>query len=126
MREYSSTRENFLSKLKRSGEVLIIVTGRKTKKKFSTPVWFLLEGEDKKEKVLLVPIKGSDSNWFKNLVEDARIRLGVADSTIESEATLVRDRNQVKQLIDKLKAKYESEWSESYYTKRDAYVEVPV
>ena len=126
MREYSSTRENFLSKLKRSGEVLIIVTGRKTKKKFSTPVWFLLEGEDKKEKVLLVPIKGYVCNWFKNLVEDARIRLGVADSTIESEATLVRDRNQVKQLIDKLKAKYESEWSESYYTKRDAYVEVPV
>ena len=106
--------------------MLIIVTGRKTKKKFSTPVWFLLEGEDKKEKVLLVPIKGSDSNWFKNLVEDAQIRLGVADSTIESEATLVRYRNQVKQLIDKLKAKYELEWSEFYYTKRDAYVEVPV
>jgi hypothetical protein len=41
-------------------------------------------------------------------------------------ATLVRGSNKVKKVVDKFKAKCQSEWSESYYTKRDAYVEVPV
>lgn len=122
-----TNRENILGKLKRSGEVEITVTGRKTRKKFSTPVWFLLEGEGKKEEeILIVPIKGSDSNWFKNLAKDPQITLGVDNVTIESKATLVKNPNQAKQIIDKLKTKYESEWSESYYTKRDAYVKVTV
>src|SRR5579875_2017060 len=114
---------DFLSKLKRSGEVRITVRGRKTKKKFSAPVWFFLDREEKK--VILVPVKGSDSEWFKDLAKDPQIELSVDDTTITSNATLVRDSNRTKQVIDKLKVKYKSEWSESYYTKRDVCVEVP-
>ncbi|HZW57522.1 MAG TPA: nitroreductase/quinone reductase family protein [Nitrososphaerales archaeon] len=110
--------------MKQSGEVKITVTGRKSKKKFSTPVWFVLDGGEKK--VELVPVKGSDSNWFKDLVKDPRIELSVDDTSIASKATLVRDPNQAKKILDKLRAKYKSEWSESYYTKRDVSVEVPV
>ena len=120
----STTREIFLNKLKRTGELQITVTGRKTKKKFSAPVWFVLDGDNKR--ATIVPVKGADSNWFKNLAKDPSIELAVDDSTISSKASLVRDSNQTKQVIEKLKAKYKSEWSESYYTKRDAFVEVPV
>ncbi|MCL5067305.1 MAG: hypothetical protein M1368_03000, partial [Thaumarchaeota archaeon] len=74
----------------------------------------------------IVPVKGTDSNWFKNLAKDPSIELAVDDSTISSKASLVRDSNQAKQVIEKLIAKYKSEWSESYYTKRDAFVEVHV
>ena len=101
----------------------ITVTGRKTKKKFSTPVWFVLDGE---EKVILVPTKGSDNDWFKDLVKDPRIELSIDEISIPSNATLVRDSNQVKKVLDKFRAKYKSMWSESYYTKRDVCVEVPV
>ena len=120
----STTREIFLNKLKRTGELQITVTGRKTKKKFSTPVWFVLDGDNKR--VTIVPVKGADSNWFKNLAKDPSIELALGDSTISSKASLVRDSNQTKQVIEKLKAKYKLEWSESYYTKRDAFIEVPV
>ncbi len=116
-------REIFLNKLKQSNEVSITVKGRKTKKRFSTPVWFVLERE---EKVMLVPMKGSDNNWFKDLVKDPQIELSVNEIGIPSKATLVRDSNQVKKVLDKFRAKYKSVWSESYYSKRDVYVEVPL
>ncbi len=44
--------------------------------------------------MILVPSKGSDNNWFKDLVKDPRIELNVGNSTIASEATVVRDPGQ--------------------------------
>ncbi len=116
-------RENFVKKLKHSSEVTITVTGRKTKKKFSAPVWFVLEGE---EKVVLVPMRGSDNGWFKDIVEDPQIELSANELAIPLKATLVRDSDRVEKVLDKFRTKYESVWSESYYTKRDVYIEVPL
>ena len=116
-------REELLDRLKECSEVNIIVIGRKTKKRFSTPVWFVLEGE---EKVILVPMKGSDNNWLKDLVKDPKIELSAGRSSLSSKATIVRDSNRVEKVLDKFREKYRSMWSESYYVKRDVYVEVPL
>jgi hypothetical protein len=115
-------RDNLLRRLEESSEVRITVLGRKTKREFSTPGWFVLS----KEKVMLVPMKGSDTDWFKNLEKDPHIKLGVDGIVIESRATILRESNQVEKVLDKFRIKYKSMWSESYYTKRDAYVEVTV
>ena len=116
-------REKFLSKLRQSNEVNITVTGRKTRKRFSTPVWFVLDAQ---ENVILVPMKGSDNDWFKDLVKDPQIELGVDEIVIPFKATIVRDSDEVEEVLDKFRAKYRSMWSESYYAKRDVYVEVSV
>jgi deazaflavin-dependent oxidoreductase (nitroreductase family) len=116
----SNSRGDFLDKPKESSEVRITVTGRKTMKKFSTPVWFVLEGR----KVILVPTMGSDNNWFKDLMKDPRIELGVGKSAIASEATVLRDPDQAEKAIGKFRAKYKSMRSDSYSTKRDVCVEV--
>ena len=116
------SRRSLLDRLKHSNEVTITVTGRKTKKRFSTPVWFVLD----EEKVILVPMKGSDNEWYKDLVEEPQIELGVDDITIPFKAKLVRGPAHVEKALDGFRAKYKSMWSESYYTKRDVYVEVPV
>jgi deazaflavin-dependent oxidoreductase (nitroreductase family) len=118
----SESRGTLLDRLKHSNEVRITVTGRRTKKKFSTPVWFVLDGE----KVILVPMKGSDNEWFKDLAKEPQIELGVDNTTIPSKATLVRDSTKVEKVLDRFREKYRSMWSESYYIKRDAYVEVPL
>jgi deazaflavin-dependent oxidoreductase (nitroreductase family) len=115
-------REDFLNRLKQSNEVNITVTGRKTKKRFSAPVWFVLDNE----KVVLVPMRGSDNNWFKNLTKNPQIELGVGDIAISFKATIVRNPDRVEKVLDRFRAKYGSVWSESYYTKRDVYVEVPL
>jgi hypothetical protein len=116
------SRRSLLDRLKHSDEVTITVTGRRTKRKFSTPVWFVLD----REKVILVPMKGSDNEWYKDLAEWPQIELGVDDITIPFKATLIRGPTRVEKVLDGFRTKYKSMWSESYYTKRDAYVEVPV
>jgi len=118
-----ASRERLLDRLKQSSEVNITVTGLRTKKRISTPVWFTL---DEGRKVILVPMKGSDTNWFKNLVTDPQIELGAGGKTAPFKATIVRDSNMVEKVLDKFREKYRSMWSESYYTNRDVYVEVPV
>ena len=75
---------------------------------------------------MIVPVKGSDNNWFKNLVQSPQIELSTRGISALCDASIVRDPKQVEKVIDKLKAKYRSMWSEAYYTKRDVYVEVPV
>ena len=118
----SESRRNLLDRLKRSTEVNITVTGRRTKKRFSAPVWFVLDGD----KVMLVPMKGSGNNWFKDLVDDPQIELSTGGIAIPFKAILVRDSNKVEKVLDKFRAKYRSMWSESYYVKRDVYVEIQV
>jgi len=75
---------------------------------------------------LLVPTTGSENNWFKNLARDSRIELSVDGFAIQSKAKLLRSPKEVEKVLDKFRAKYRSMWSESYYTKRDVYAEVPV
>jgi deazaflavin-dependent oxidoreductase (nitroreductase family) len=115
-------KENFLSRLKDSSEVRITVTGRKTGKKHSTPVWFLLEDK----KVILVPTMGSKNNWFRNLEKNPQIELAVDRTSISAKATILRDSGQAKKTVEKLKAKYKSMWSDSYYNPRDVTVEIPL
>ncbi len=83
----SNSREDFLNELKRSSEVKITVNRAKDDEEIFDPVWFVLEGR----KMILVPSKGFGHNWFKDLVKDPRIELNVGNSTIASEATVVRD-----------------------------------
>jgi len=113
-------REELRNKLREAGEVNIIVEGRRTGKKFSTPVWFVLDGS----KVVLVPMKGSDNDWFKDLEKSPHVELSAGGRTFPFEVTIIRDSNLVEKVLDKFRAKYRSMWSESYYSKRDVCVEV--
>ena len=99
------------------------MTGRKSKKRFTTPVWFILQDD---KKVILVPTKGSHNNWFKNLERNPQIELGVGGTSASLGATLAKDQVEVDKILDKFRTKYGSMWSKSYYTVRDAYVEVPL
>jgi deazaflavin-dependent oxidoreductase (nitroreductase family) len=101
----------------------ITVTGRNTKRKLSTPVWFVLDDQNR---VILVPVHGSNTEWFKNLAKDPRIELSIDQVTMSFSATIVRDSNRVEEVLDKFRTKYGSMWSESYYATRDVYVEVPL
>jgi len=116
-------REELIAKLKRSNEVAITVVGRSSGKKISTPVWFVLNNDDQ---VMLVPMKGSNSNWFKNLEKHPQIELSAGGKAISSRATIMRDSNQVERILDGFRTKYRPMWSESYYSKRDVCAGIPV
>jgi hypothetical protein len=49
-------------RLSRLNEITITVTGRKSGRPISIPVWFVLEDA----KLYLLPVSGSDTEWYKN------------------------------------------------------------
>ena len=58
-------------RLSRSQEINISVTGRKSGRTISIPVWFVLDGED----LYLLPVQGSDTQWYKNVLNNPMIRI---------------------------------------------------
>ena len=66
-------------RLSRSREINIAVTGRKSGRTISIPVWFVLEDE----KVYLLPVKGSDTQWYKNVLKNPSIRIDAGGAQSE-------------------------------------------
>jgi len=60
------SRSDFLKALSRSRELEIAFKGRKTGRTFKAVVWFVQEGA----KIYLLPIYGSDTQWYKNILEN--------------------------------------------------------
>ena len=52
-------------RLSRYREIDLTVTGRKSGRTISQPVWFVLEDE----KLYLLPVRGSDTQWYKNVLK---------------------------------------------------------
>ena len=112
--------EAFTQALDKSSEVELTVTGRKSGREFSIPVWFVREGDT----VDLVPIHGTDSGWFKNVRKTPAIRLRIGDAEIGAHATPITDPDTVAHVLDQFRAKYGAEDVANYYPKHDAAVEV--
>ena len=117
-----SKHEAFLEKLRHSNEVTITVKRRTSGKDFSAPVWFNVEGQ----KVVLVPMKGSKSGWFKDLQREPQITLSVGGDRVSAGARPTRGSKEVERILAGFRSKYESVWSDSYYTNRDVFVEIPL
>ena len=58
-------------RLSRYREIKLSVTGRNSGQTISIPVWFVLDGD----KLYLLPVQGSDTQWYKNLLQNPSIRI---------------------------------------------------
>ena len=114
--------EEFRKALEASREVELTVTGRTSGREISNPVWFVRDGE----KLYLVPVKGSDSDWYKNLLKTPTIRLTADGAQLNATVTPTSDAAKVEQVLDKFRGKYGARDVEAYYPKQDVAVEVPL
>jgi deazaflavin-dependent oxidoreductase (nitroreductase family) len=105
-------------RLSRSREIDVSVTGRKSGRTISNPVWFVSEGD----KVYLLPVKGSDTQWYKNVVKNPSIRIGVLGEEAELKVTPITDAKQVSSVVEKFRAKYGATDVKKYYSKFDVAV----
>jgi len=115
-------RTDFRTGLQSANEIEITVTGRTSGRSFSYPVWFALEGE----KLYLLPVKGSDTDWYKNLRKTPTIRLEARGRTFITSARLLTDEAQVGEVAQKFRDKYGAGQVKAYYPKLDVAVEVPL
>jgi deazaflavin-dependent oxidoreductase (nitroreductase family) len=114
--------EELRDSLRETDEVEITVTGRISGRESTRPVWFVEEGES----LYLVPVTGSDSNWYRNLLKTPRIRVAARGSALTTDANPIEDAARVRDVIDKFRAKYGAEQVRAYYPKQDAAVAVPL
>ena len=113
------TRNNALKEsLSRSREISISVTGRKSGRAISIPVWFALEDN----KIYLLPVQGSDTQWYKNVLKKPLIRVSARGAEAELKVVAVTDATQVSSVVEKFREKYGSKDVKKYYLKFDVSV----
>jgi len=112
--------EDFLKALANKRELEITVEGRRTRKTYSTPVWFV----DQKNKIYLLPVKGSDTNWYRNIRINPNMTLTVGKKSLQVEAKPINEINRVKDVINMFSAKYGAGEIRKWYTKLDVAVEI--
>ena len=105
-------------RLSRYREINITVTGRKSGRAISIPVWFVLEGD----KLYLLPVQGSDTQWYKNVLNNPTIRIDARGAEAEVKVVPITDATQVSSGVEKFRAKYGTNDVKKYYSKLDVAV----
>jgi deazaflavin-dependent oxidoreductase (nitroreductase family) len=105
-------------RLSRYREINVTVTGRKSGRTISIPVWFILEDDN----LYLLPVQGSDTQWYKNVLNNPMIRVDARGAEAEVEVVPVTDATQVSSVVEKFRDKYGASDVRKYYSKFDVAV----
>ena len=107
-------------RLNSANEITVSVKGRKSGKNIPRPVWFAYEGNT----LYLLPVQGSDTSWYKNLLVDPKLKISLNGIEISARGKPITDSNRVDDIVRKFKSKYGEGDVKRYYTKFDVAVEV--
>ena len=113
-------KDDLKARLSRYRQIKISVIGRKSGRTITIPVWFVLDGE----KLYLLPVQGSDTQWYKNVSEHPQLRLSAGGEEGDFEAAPVTETKSVNSVVEKFRAKYGARDVKRYYSKFDVAVRV--
>ncbi|HEV7676936.1 MAG TPA: nitroreductase/quinone reductase family protein [Candidatus Dormibacteraeota bacterium] len=116
------SRKGFEQALDEAEEIELTVTGRVSGKPSTRPVWFVRD----RDRVYLLPVQGTDTEWFKNVRANPTVRLRIDGEEITARAKPITDREKVAEVVEKFRDKYGARDVRRYYSKFDAAVEVPL
>ena len=74
------------------------------------------------DKLYLLPVQGSDTQWYKNVLKKPSIRIDARGAGAELKAVPVTVAKQVSSVVEKFRAKYGANDVKKYYSKFDAAV----
>ena len=114
--------ESLKDRLSRYNEIKITVTGRKSGRSISVPVWFVAEKDD----VYLLPVQGSDTQWYKNVVKKPSMRIDARGAEAELKAVPITEAKKVSDVVGKFREKYGAGDVKKYYSKFDVAVRLPM
>jgi len=116
----AGSKDGLKDRLARYRQIRISVVGRKSGRTISIPVWFVPEGN----KLYLLPVQGSDTQWYKNVLKNPSIRVSARGEEAEFRAAPVTDAKTVKSAVEKFREKYGVKDVKKYYSKFDVAVVV--
>jgi len=111
-------KESLKDRLSRYREIKITVTGRKSGRAITNPVWFVQEGD----KLYLLPVQGSDTQWYKNVLKNPSLGIEAHGAQDEFKVTKITDPAEVKSVVEKFREKYGAGDVKKYYSKFDVAV----
>jgi deazaflavin-dependent oxidoreductase (nitroreductase family) len=112
----------FVKALKRRREISITVTGRRTGRAITIPVWFVADDSG----IYLLPVYGSETQWYKNLEKDRNINIDAGTTSQDFRAMLLKDPQAITQVIQQFREKYKPEEIERWYKGFDVAVQIPI
>ena len=110
-----ATHDSLSNALSRGSEIHISVTGRKSGRTISNPVWFVSD----EGKLYFLPVKGSDTQWYKNLLQNPSLKARAGRAEVELKVTLITDAKSVASVVQKFREKYGAGDVKKYYSKLD-------
>jgi hypothetical protein len=114
------TGSRFRRLLEGERELTISVRGRRSGRTHSLPVWFVLEGDS----LHLLPVSGSDTNWYRNILSAGEMTLTVDGESLKVEPQPISEASLVQQTVGKFGAKYGAGEIRRWYSKLDVAVEI--
>jgi hypothetical protein len=108
----ATSKETLKDRLSRYREIKISVIGRKSGERISIPVWFVLEGK----KLHLLPVAGSESQWYKNVRKNPSISIDARGVEAEFQAAPVTGAKAVKSVVEQFREKYGASDVKKYYS----------
>jgi hypothetical protein len=114
------TTARFATALDDTDEIQLTTTGRVSGNQTSRPVWFVRQDR----KLYLLPVTGSGSQWYKNILKAPGIRLAASGTTYTTSATPVTDPSAVARVVDDFRGKYGEQDVAAYYPHPDVAVEI--
>jgi len=112
------SKDGLRHRLARYRQIKISVIGRKSGWTISIPVWFVL----KREKLYLLPVQGSETQWYKNVLHTPSIRIDARGVEAKCRAAPVTDAKMVKSVVEKFREKYGAKDVKKYYSRFDVAV----
>jgi deazaflavin-dependent oxidoreductase (nitroreductase family) len=113
-----SSGETLKDRLARYRQIKLSVVGRKSGKTITNPIWFAAEGE----KLYLLPVHGSDTQWYQNVLKNPKIHVDARGAEAELRAESITKSNAVKSVVEKFREKYGAGDVKKYYSKFDVAV----
>ena len=101
-------------------ELEITVTGRKSGRNISLPIWFVRLGN----LLYLLPVQGSDTQWYRNVLQTPVMTIAAKGTTAGVRAKPITDAKRVSDIADRFRKKYGTGEVKKYYSKFDVALEI--
>lgn len=116
--DMAEQKKSLKDSLSRNREINLSVIGRKSGRTISNLVWFVSDADS----LYLLPVQGSDTQWYKNVLKNPSIRIDAHGAVAELKAIPVSDATQIKSVVEKFRAKYGVGDVKKYYSMFDVAV----
>jgi len=114
--------DDFCKALNRRRQIAITVTGGRTGRPITMPVWFVSDDRA----LWLLPVYGSKTQWFRNLQKKRAIAVQAGSHRKDLQARLLKSAEAVSTVVQQFREKYRPEEIKRWYKGLDVAVQIPL